>query len=416
MNEITYNKTYTEFKYEVGTELSKASESFVKIGYLLKVARDTQVLQSTPYENNYLKFAEEEFGLEKTQVSRFIRINDRFSVDGNSMELMEKYKGFGTRKLGIMLTLPEEITEELTPDFTTEEITEIRETVKEEQEITPIETFVEKTEAEQSGDVAAVQKNLLDAVMYQLLNDHPQEFVDIYREPPRTYKILAPVDNYMYQVRVAGTGKLLVTFHEDKITVFNARTNEKDTFFKITVESSVDNIRLSAVGMDPKEAYKEIFKEEFPVEEPKQEPKKEEPKKEVKKEKKEKRLDSGKPKKERVAAKEVPSKEQPREESKDSGDGGEHREEPSNIEEPTGTSETPLNQDDGAESRTEATLNPNSLYNEALNLYRENRNKILDLIDKKDFSEALRLAKEDAERLSQFISNLEKMQNWREIQ
>ena len=100
MNEITYNKTYTEFKYEMGTELSKASESFVRIGYLLKVARDTRVLWGTPYKDNYLKFAEEEFGLEKTQVSRFIRINDRFSVDGNSLELQDKYKNFGTRKLG----------------------------------------------------------------------------------------------------------------------------------------------------------------------------------------------------------------------------------------------------------------------------------------------------------------------------
>lgn len=412
MNEITYNKTYTEFKYEVGTELSKASESFVKIGYLLKVARDTNVLQSTPYENNYLKFAEEEFGLEKTQVSRFIRINDRFSVDGNSMELVDKYKGFGTRKLGIMLTLPEEITEELTPEFTVDEITEIQQTVKEEQNVTPIESYAEKVEAEQSGDVAAVQKSLIDTVMLQILKEHPQEFADILREPTRAYKILSPVDNYMYRVRVAGMGNVLVTFHEDKITVFNARTDEKETFFKTSVESSIDNIRLDAVGLDPATAYEKIFGQEFPKEEPKEEPKKEEPKKE----KKEKRLDSGKPKKKKLAAEKVPSDEQPREEAEDSGDAEEHREEPSDIQEPAGTSEASLSQDDGTESRTEPALNPDSLYNEALNLYRENRNKILDRIDKRDFSEALRLAKEDAERLSQFISNLEKMQNWREIE
>ena len=112
MNDIVYTKSYEDYKLEVGTELSKASESFVRIGYLLKVARDTTILQGTEYEGNYVKFAEAEFGLEKTQVSRFIRINDKFSVDGNSPELIEQYKGFGTRKLGIMLLLPDELTEE----------------------------------------------------------------------------------------------------------------------------------------------------------------------------------------------------------------------------------------------------------------------------------------------------------------
>ena len=130
MNDIVYTKSYEDYKVEVGTELSKASESFVRIGYLLKVARDTAILQGTEYEGNYVKFAEAEFGLEKTQVSRFIRINDKFSVDGNSPELIEQYKGFGTRKLGIMLLLPDELTEELTPDFTVEEVEEIKNEIK----------------------------------------------------------------------------------------------------------------------------------------------------------------------------------------------------------------------------------------------------------------------------------------------
>ena len=109
MNDIVYTKSYEDYKVEVGTELSKASESFVRIGYLLKVARDTAILQGTEYEGNYVKFAEAEFGLEKTQVSRFIRINDKFSVNGNSTELLEQYKGFGTRKLGVMLLIPDSI-------------------------------------------------------------------------------------------------------------------------------------------------------------------------------------------------------------------------------------------------------------------------------------------------------------------
>ena len=142
MNDIVYTKSYTEYRNELLQELSNASESFVRIGYLLKVARDTEVLNGQ-YEN-YIDFAREEFGLDKTQVSRFIRINDRFSIGGNSLELKDEYKGFGTRKLGIMIQLPDEITEELTSDYTVEEIETIKNEVKEEQKVTPLEDFMER--------------------------------------------------------------------------------------------------------------------------------------------------------------------------------------------------------------------------------------------------------------------------------
>ena len=54
MNELTYSKSYNEYRQDVMQELSKASESFVRIGYLLKVARDTDVLKGTEYESDYL--------------------------------------------------------------------------------------------------------------------------------------------------------------------------------------------------------------------------------------------------------------------------------------------------------------------------------------------------------------------------
>ena len=153
MNDIVYTKSYTEYRNELLQELSNASESFVRIGYLLKVARDTEVLNGQ-YEN-YIDFAKEEFGLDKTQVSRFIRINDRFSIGGNSLELKDEYKGFGTRKLGIMIQLPDEITEELTSDYTVEEIETIKNEVKEEQKITPLEDFMERQQAKEENNKAA---------------------------------------------------------------------------------------------------------------------------------------------------------------------------------------------------------------------------------------------------------------------
>ena len=78
MNEIMYQKSYEEYKAELDGELQRSAESFVRIGYLLKVARDTNILEESGYKS-VAAFAEAEYNLNKTQVSRFISINDKFS-------------------------------------------------------------------------------------------------------------------------------------------------------------------------------------------------------------------------------------------------------------------------------------------------------------------------------------------------
>lgn len=57
MEEIIYQKSYQDLKQELDTELHKTAEGFVRIGYLLKVARDTNVLEESPY-NTVTEFAE----------------------------------------------------------------------------------------------------------------------------------------------------------------------------------------------------------------------------------------------------------------------------------------------------------------------------------------------------------------------
>lgn len=230
MNDIVYTKSYFEYRNELSQELSNASESFVKIGYLLKVARDTNVLNGQ-YEN-YIDFAKEEFGLDKTQVSRFIRINDRFSVDGNSLELKDEYKGFGTRKLGIMIQLPEEITEELSNEYTVDDIETIKNEVKEEQKITPLEDFMERQQAKEEQNTAAVlaEDDILEAVVYEIGKTYPEIFKDVMKHRPDfdIKTIMAPISEQIYIVRIMGIGKLMVICKESEVALVNARTNEKE--------------------------------------------------------------------------------------------------------------------------------------------------------------------------------------------
>ena len=112
MELMEYTKTYQEYKKELDAVLTRTAEDFVQIGYLLKVARDTNVLAESGYAT-VTDFARAEYGIDKTQVSRFISINDRFSEDGYSDHLLPSYKGFGYAKLTLMLQIPDEINEAL---------------------------------------------------------------------------------------------------------------------------------------------------------------------------------------------------------------------------------------------------------------------------------------------------------------
>lgn len=278
MNDIVWTKSYEDYKTEVGTELSKASESFVRIGYLLKVARDTEVLNGTEFEGDYIRFAAKEFGLEKTQVSRFIRINDRFSEGGNSDVLKEEYRGYGTRKLGIMLTLPDELTEELSPDYTVEEMETIQQEVKEEQEITPIERYAEELEAEKNKEKAAelAKDDILGAALYQIMEDRPELYAELDGcKLEDFHEILSTVEDTMYICRVQGVGKLMLICKEEKISVVNARTNEKQYFDWTDAQDAFLYITERGCGGSAKENWEAIYGKPYPIEEKvKEKPKK----------------------------------------------------------------------------------------------------------------------------------------------
>mgnify|MGYP000251282243 CR=1 FL=1 len=173
MEILNYKKTeiqnsYVDFKASMDAVVERVEEGFVQIGYYLKIARDTQVLQESGYKS-VTDFAAAEYGLDKSAVSRFIAINDRFAEDGYSNRLKDQYRGMGRAKLSVMLLLPEEITEELTPDYSKSDIQKIKDEVEEEKKVTDLEVMMEQ----QDFDTELLDNNLKRA-MYQLGHDIPE--------------------------------------------------------------------------------------------------------------------------------------------------------------------------------------------------------------------------------------------------
>ena len=168
MNDLTTITDYKGFKAALDTELNQTAESFVRIGYLLKQARDTNILAESGYKS-VVDFAQAEYNIDKTQVSRFIHINDKFSEGGYSDHLLPQYQGFGYSKLTLMLALPDAVNEALTPDYSKSEINEIKQEVEKEEAITPLEVMMEpKTEMPQGTN--------LENFIYELGKENPLLF------------------------------------------------------------------------------------------------------------------------------------------------------------------------------------------------------------------------------------------------
>jgi hypothetical protein len=262
MIEIIPTGTFNEWQQALDAEFSKSAESFIRIGYLLKVARDTDILKDTPYAN-VIDYAKTRYGLDKTQVSRFIAINERFGSKEDDSTLEDKYKGFGYAKFALMLNMPDEIIEEISPDYSKSEIEDIKKEIDEEKKISDIEVLIE------GKDESVKELNELEQVLHQLFYDNPQLFTKIHTSSYETEElvdILAPTGEMIYSVRLPGVGRLMLSIKADsgRITITNIRTMEKTEWNIEDLAESVINIFSMAADIeDSAKAWTSIFKEEY---------------------------------------------------------------------------------------------------------------------------------------------------------
>lgn len=270
MNELVTYETYEQFKVALDTEILSAAESFVKIGWLLKQARDTNILYESGYANLY-EFAKAEYGIDKGTVSRFIAINDRFSVNGNAPVLEDKYSGRGVAKLQEMLTLSDEVIEVIPEQTTKAELQEIKRDIKAEEEITDLEVMLEEPEIK-----AEELNNLAKKSLYQLLKDDKDTFkrvCEAFSEQldehlqERLLKALAPSGIATPRVRFPQVGTILMSIQglDHDIQFVNVRTNERESqgwgYIQDTLYLWIG--MMISTGTPAEERYEELYGEKF---------------------------------------------------------------------------------------------------------------------------------------------------------
>lgn len=263
--ELAQYQNYEEYKKAMNTVLNRTVEDFVMTGYLLKQGRDSDILKDSGY-SNVNEFAWAEYKLEATQVSRYIRINDRFSEGGYSPRLQEHYRGFGYAKLALMLTLPESVAEELTPAYSKSEIQAVKEEIESEEKITDIEVILEG-EKEEQRDL-----NNLEKAINQICMEDPELYVKLHgtvrtsvgTEPIK--ELLAPDGDKLYSVRPQGCGRIMLYLNEEKDEVILqvVRQSLKERF---TWSDILGYLVLITEQEDAKNNWEDLFGQQYPEKE-----------------------------------------------------------------------------------------------------------------------------------------------------
>ena len=254
MTALTEIKGFQAFQNAMDHEIREASEGFVRIGYLLKVARDTEILNESGFKS-VTEFASSRYGLTADIVSRYIAINDRFSEGGYSDRLAERYQAFGVTKLAEMLTLPDEVIAAVPTTATRQEIREIKAEIAEEMQKTDLEVMME--------DPKIKLDTLAQEVMYQYFDKaperYPQAFTAVYQPDAEEalLETLAPTGIGMTMIRVEGRGKLMLSIEEKDITITNVRTQLRTQY---TPEEMVREIRvLCPIDKTPEQAWFALY-------------------------------------------------------------------------------------------------------------------------------------------------------------
>lgn len=261
MEQMVEYQNYEEYKQAVNAVLNRTVEDFVLTGYLLKKGRDTDILKNSGY-SNVNEFAWAEYKLEATQVSRYIRINDRFSEGGYSPKLQEHYQGFGYAKLALMLTLPDSVAEELTPAYSKSEIQQVKEEIENEEKITDIEVILEG-EKEEQRDL-----NNLEKAIHQLCMDEPELYLQLHETVRTTCgtqyikEILAPDGDKIYSVRPQGVGRIMLYLNDEKeeVTLQIVRQGTKE---KYTWDAVLNYLTLITDQEDGRKNWEEISGQQY---------------------------------------------------------------------------------------------------------------------------------------------------------
>ena len=263
MNDYKDFKRDTDLAVEkIRTGAMTMAQGAIELGYQLKVARDTGILQDSGY-STMTEFARAEYGIRSDETGRYIKLNDKYSENGYSRRIKDQYTGIGKTILVDMLQLPDLIRDEITQKFTREDVRSLNDELDEEKAITDLEVMMEEKD-----QVQEELPSILEKTTYQLGKDNPWIYADLfetlYTGDGEIAEILAPDEEKIYSLRIPGTGRILLSLKvsEQEVKIINVRSQEKEMFSWQQLEAAFR--RIMDYAGTPEESWEKQYGEEFP--------------------------------------------------------------------------------------------------------------------------------------------------------
>lgn len=263
MNDYKDFKRDTDLAVEkIRTGAMTMAQGAIELGYQLKVARDTGILQDSGY-STMTEFARAEYGIRSDETGRYIKLNDKYSENGYSRRIKAQYTGIGKTILVDMLQLPDLIRDEITQKFTREDVRSLNDELDEEKAITDLEVMMEEKD-----QVQEELPSILEKTTYQFGKDNPWIYADLfetlYTGDGEIAEILAPDEEKIYSLRIPGTGRILLSLKvsEQEVKIINVRSQEKEIFSWQQLEAAFR--RIMDYAGTPEESWEKQYGEEFP--------------------------------------------------------------------------------------------------------------------------------------------------------
>ncbi len=183
-HQITFDE-YLAAKQEIKEELLNMAGSFIRIGYRLKQIKESGAYRNDGYQT-LAEFAKTEYGLSESVTSRFMAINTKFSIGGNSPKLLPEFKNFGSGKLSEMITLSDEDCKLIKETTTVAIIREVKKFNKEERVEADVVTEIGDTkeiEVEVEENPLAMSQEVwtgIQFVIVEFFRDKKELLNDIY--------------------------------------------------------------------------------------------------------------------------------------------------------------------------------------------------------------------------------------------
>lgn len=126
---------FVDLDREIKRTMRRSAKDVIQIGYMLKQMRDKKL-----WEVQYScldEYLTQELGIDYTAASRFMNLNSKYSLHGNSMEIAAKYENYSQGLLIEMLSMPPELEEKVTPEMTVKQVREIKRSARPKKEPVP---------------------------------------------------------------------------------------------------------------------------------------------------------------------------------------------------------------------------------------------------------------------------------------